>query len=139
MGFVGVTLVWHTLVMTYTTEFENFLKGYIDAILWTGWVVDGDDCDADDLRHCENIVTSESLASAQRDCVDFWDGCAELLAGLDPYQCGIDFLLTRNRHGAGFWDRGLGSLGDELTEMAHPYGEAQAYYLADDHKVVFQD
>ena len=32
--------------------------------------------------------------------------------------------LTRNRHGAGFWDRGLGRVGDILTEVAHSFGEA---------------
>ena len=34
-----------------------------------------------------------------------------------------DYWLTRNRHGAGFWDRGLGDLGDRLTELAHNDGE----------------
>jgi hypothetical protein len=29
-------------------------------------------------------------------------------------QAGIDFWLTRNRHGAGYWDRGLGITGDKL-------------------------
>jgi hypothetical protein len=34
-----------------------------------------------------------------------------------------DFWLTRNHEGAGFWDRGLGSLGDDLTNGADAYGE----------------
>lgn len=29
-----------------------------------------------------------------------------------------DYWLTRNRHGAGFWDRGLGNTGDRLTSLA---------------------
>lgn len=33
-----------------------------------------------------------------------------------------DLWLTRNRHGAGFWD-GDYKNGDELTEFAHAYGE----------------
>ena len=28
-------------------------------------------------------------------------------AGVSAEQCGHDFILTANRHGAGFWDRGL--------------------------------
>jgi len=37
---------------------------------------------------------------------------------------GEDFALTRNRHGAGFWGRGYGEVGDRLTEAAHAFGEA---------------
>jgi hypothetical protein len=31
---------------------------------------------------------------------------------------GHDYILTSGRHGAGFWDRGLGALGDVLTQAA---------------------
>lgn len=37
---------------------------------------------------------------------------------------GHDFYLTRERHGAGFWDRGLGELGDYLTQIAKYAGSA---------------
>lgn len=37
---------------------------------------------------------------------------------------GHDFYLTREGHGAGFWDRGLGDLGDYLTRIADSYGSA---------------
>ncbi|WP_066904598.1 hypothetical protein [Mycolicibacterium houstonense] len=37
---------------------------------------------------------------------------------------GHDFYLTREGHGAGFWDRGLGELGDYLTKIAKSYGSA---------------
>lgn len=39
-------------------------------------------------------------------------------------QFGHDFYLTRERHGAGFWDRGLGELGDYLTKLAKWAGSA---------------
>ena len=38
-------------------------------------------------------------------------------------QHGHDFALTRNHHGAGFWDRGYGDVGDRLTDAAQAYGE----------------
>lgn len=41
---------------------------------------------------------------------------------------GHDFYLTREGHGAGFWDRGLGDLGDYLTGIAKSYGSADALY-----------
>jgi hypothetical protein len=49
------------------------------------------------------------------------------VADLDPAQVGHDLWLTRNRHGAGFWDRGLGERGLALTEAAHAYGECYLY------------
>lgn len=44
-------------------------------------------------------------------------------------QCGHDFILTRNGHGAGFWDRGYGAAGDRLTSAAKAYGEVHATVL----------
>lgn len=49
----------------------------------------------------------------------------------NPAQIAHDFWLTRNRHGAGFWDRGLGDIGRELTDMAHAWGSAYLY-IGDD-------
>lgn len=70
------------------------------------------------------------------DCRAFCEENAEDLAlyceqrSFDPSQgsvssyAGHDFWLTRQRHGTGFWDRGLGELGDRLTDAAHSYGSA---------------
>ncbi len=44
-----------------------------------------------------------------------------------PEQFGHDFILTRNGHGAGFWDRGLGDAGRRLTDAAKTFGEIHAY------------
>lgn len=48
-------------------------------------------------------------------------------AGGTPEQFAHDFWLTRNGHGAGFWDRGLGALGDKLTKMAKVHGSCDLY------------
>lgn len=45
---------------------------------------------------------------------------------ISPEQFGHDFVLAANRHGAGYWDRGYGTDGQWLAEMAHPYGEMHA-------------
>jgi hypothetical protein len=63
------------------------------------------------------------------DCKAFQTDNAELLehAGNDE-QNGHDFWLTRNRHGAGYWDRGYhGQIGRQLTDASHPYGESDLY------------
>jgi len=38
-----------------------------------------------------------------------------------------DFWLTRNGHGAGFWDGGWDH-GDELAEIAHSFGECSVSF-----------
>lgn len=49
--------------------------------------------------------------------------------GIDCYQLGInqvahDFWLTRNHHGAGFWDGDYpDDIGEKLTDIAHSYSE----------------
>lgn len=46
-------------------------------------------------------------------------------------RAGHDFWLTRNGHGAGFWDRGLGALGERLTQAAEVYSSVDLY-VSDD-------
>jgi len=48
----------------------------------------------------------------------------------DAAQVGHDFALTRNHHGAGFWDRGLGDHGDALTTAAEAEGSADVWLNA---------
>lgn len=43
------------------------------------------------------------------------------IARVEAGQAGRDFILTVNHHGAGFWDRGLGQYGDELTQAVRGY------------------
>lgn len=69
---------------------------------------------------------NDELRAAMRAFLDDED-VAALVAQLDPAQVGHDFWLTRNRHGAGFWDRGLGEVGRKLTDAAHAYGDAYLY------------
>ena len=38
-----------------------------------------------------------------------------------------DFWLTRNHHGAGFWDGDYGSYGDQLTAIAETFSEVDLY------------
>jgi hypothetical protein len=47
---------------------------------------------------------------------------------------GHDLWLTRNGHGAGFWDRGLGDVGDKLTAIAKRMG-SKSLYVGDDGKI----
>jgi hypothetical protein len=61
------------------------------------------------------------------ECRDFIASNAVALVDMSPTQAGHDFWLTRNGHGAGFWDRGLGEVGRRLTDACKPYGSAYLY------------
>jgi hypothetical protein len=44
-----------------------------------------------------------------------------------------DFILTRNHHGAGFWDGGWHARwGERLTALSHTFPELESYFDDDD-------
>jgi len=49
------------------------------------------------------------------------------LAGVTPAQCGHDLILTANRHGAGFWDRGLDMPATDTEALAAWRADRAAY------------
>ena len=57
---------------------------------------------------------------------DGWHSTADL--------AGYDFWLTRNGHGTGFWDRGLGNIGKRLAGRAAECGSADLY-VGDDGRI----
>ncbi len=104
-------------------KLDMFTQSYIEAIFWTDASPDNDDCADATLAE----LSAETLAAIVDDCRDFQASNVELLeqayaTNYDAAHAGMDFWLTRNGHGAGFWDRGLGKIGEELTKNAKPYG-----------------
>ena len=49
-------------------------------------------------------------------------------------QAGHDFWLTRNRHGAGFWNGDWFNVSGSLTQLAQTFGEADLY-VGDDGRI----
>lgn len=98
---------------------NRFLEGYLECAAWL--------CEGDDAREAQ--FSADFLAQAAGDCAAFQAQNAELLAlAGDDAQNGHDFWLTRNHHGAGFWDRGYpDAIGNALTEAAHKAGERDLY------------
>lgn len=103
-------------------DIPAMLAGYLECALWSSTAEDGVPLDADFF---ETDFTPESQAAAREDCFDFVAQCAAQglgFSGLESSAIGHDLWLTRNHHGAGFWDRGLGALGDRLTSIANDMG-----------------
>lgn len=129
---------------------DSFTQAYIECALWssTDNSTESGGYPLDDNYGIEDL-TMGALKQMIADCKDFQDAQdAYLLARCGKGattgqtrdsimgQSGHDFWLTRNHHGAGFWDRGLGELGDRLTKAAHAYGEA---YLTVHRGKIFHD
>lgn len=103
---------------------DTVLTAYVECALWSST---DDDCEPLDANYTLDDISPDTLAVMRSDCEDFLTTNAELLGDMDPEQIGHDFWLTRNGHGAGFWDRGLGERGDKLTTMCKPYGSFDLY------------
>lgn len=113
---------------------DEFTDACFDAMAFT-------DCHGDNPEMRDSDGWSATLtARIASDCAQFQGVHAALLLsayeclGYGPVQAGHDFWLTRNGHGAGFWDRDLGSVGDALTAAAHVWGPIDLY-VGDDNLI----
>lgn len=107
------------------TYFEAMVAGYLECAAWST----SDDGD-DNFEGYE--YSNDAIKDAEKDCLAFYLEAGDLFEGLDPDQVGHDFWLTREGHGAGFWDRGLGEVGDRLTDIAKSFGSGDLYKGDDD-------
>uniref|UniRef100_A0A6M3JVT7 Uncharacterized protein n=1 Tax=viral metagenome TaxID=1070528 RepID=A0A6M3JVT7_9ZZZZ len=81
-------------------------------------------------------IADETMKQARKDIESFMERAAEFLHPNDPTShIGHDFWLTRNGHGAGFWDGDYVN-GDKLTELSEQFGELTPY-IGDDEKIYF--
>lgn len=112
----------------------TFFEGYVTCALWSS--TDNRD-DSGGMPLGENFgeedIRPESLASMRADCDDFASSNREMLdiareAGWDDGRLGHDFWLSRNGHGAGFFDEYFGEdkrlreAFRELQDAARAYG-----------------
>lgn len=108
---------------TYSTE--DITTATAHALIALAWSEIGDD--AEPLDSLGLSFTAEATQRMSAELAAFMEANAEDLKGLQLEQIGHDFILTRNHHGTGFWDRGLGERGDRLTEATYPCGEVHAF------------
>lgn len=125
---------------------RRMVRQYLETAIWTGhyFETDEDEREGTNALPLDHFYSIEDIAPATyvravRDCSDF-------LGSLNPVtlaqhwtaeQFGQDFSLTRNGHGAGFWDRGKGKVGDMLTDRCRPYRSLDLY-AGDDGKLYWQ-
>lgn len=108
---------------------EAFVDGYIACALWsTNDESDESGGNPIDDNYSEADIAPSAREALRADCDAFYAAnAADISRVADDSQAGHDFWLTRNGHGAGFWDRGLGALGERLTKASKAFGEVNLY------------
>lgn len=107
---------------------DKFTTAYIEAALWSS-TDNSDDSGGRPLDDNYGIkdIAPETLSSIVEDCKVFQKAHADDIGG-NVEQAGHDFWLTRNRHGAGFWDGDWNdNVGAKLTEASHAFGSVNLY------------
>lgn len=119
---------------------DKFFDGYLQCALWSSM----DESDESGGEPLDSNYGPEDIPVAVRralraECLEFIaevDGpdMDAYLDELNEVHAGHDFWLTRNGHGAGFWDHGMGEVGDKLSEKAQGWGVVDLY-VGDDGRV----
>lgn len=115
------------------SNFEKFLDAYLTCLVWSSSATDDN---GEEFESLESFDLSESAKTKSAyDCAQFIEAAGDLLdnlpSGYDFSNAGHDFWLTRNGHGAGFWDRGLGERGDKLTSLSKSFASRNVYIDAE--------
>ena len=124
--------------MRTTKQLTDFEASYMETALWS--TNDNAGLPLDSGYH-DNELVPETIARIKKDCTEFEDRATAILNEHDycsgDFNLAHDFWLTRNRHGAGFWDGNYPEpLGQKLTALAHSFGEVELY-IGDDSKLYF--
>ena len=93
---------------------ETILKHYLIAALWASTDDSGNPLDS---KYDLEDIAQESKDKSMQDIKAFMEKAGDLIANIDEEQLGHDIFLTRNHHGAGFWDRDYSPYKDAETEQ----------------------
>ncbi len=112
---------------------SEFQRAYIEAALFTEF---------EDNKEVADIHPT-TIEKMKEDCDKFVKENTDLVdratneVGYSITNAGNDFWLTRNGHGAGFWDGDLPKeLGEALTKAADKFGRVDLYEGDDD--IIYQ-
>jgi hypothetical protein len=114
-------------MITATKKVDCFIAAYVHAALWSSADDKGNHLDS---NYSKFDIAPEAMDKMEADCRKFFAENEE--CQLDPNSAGHDFWLTRNHHGAGFWDGDWEEeMGEKLTKASHKAGES-TLYVGDD-------
>jgi hypothetical protein len=114
------------------SDLSDFAQGYVEALFFC---TQGDDDGMAEATFAD--LSLSALCRITVDCNAFaerWGDLDAIAHDYDRRQAGHDFWFSRCGHGVGFWDRGLGEVGDRLHNLAQDFGNLDPY-MGDDGKV----
>ena len=103
-----------------------FLQDMADAYLECAYFTDVEENESEEVE-----FTSTFKNDAYQACCDFENACTTLKIDIrvySPEQLGHDLWLTRNGHGAGFWDRNDETYPETLRKIFTALARAQGYH-----------
>ena len=117
----------------------EFRNAYVAALLWSS---QNDENETeqyfDEIANGFGDFNAAAQEQIEKDCKRFLERSKGLFKNKDCEQAGHDFALTRNGHGAGFWDRpemyGKANA-DKLTDIAESFSEVYLFWNEDSQKV----
>lgn len=110
---------------------DAFTRAYIEAALWSST---DESSEPLDQSYGVSSISPKTLKKMSADCAKFQRENGNLI-GLNEAQAGHDFWLTRNGHGAGFWDGDWPEpTATVLTKISKEFGEVHLY-VGDDNKI----
>lgn len=129
------------------TDLDTFTRAYIETALWSS----SDESTSDggepmDWNYGIDDIAPETLGQMIEDCRKFQEAhYALIISDGACLQCGSDydevghaghdFWLTRNGHGAGFWDGDWSDAAEAILDpAAKAFGEVDLY-VGDDGKI----
>lgn len=123
-------------------KLDQFTRAYIECMLWTshdpdtGQPLERDYGPADLASEALERVKADCAAFRERAGADVRDDNLTLRGRMSAEErAGHDFWLTRNGHGAGFWDGDwVEPVASRLSALAESFGEC-GLYPGDDGKI----
>ena len=108
---------------------DDFTRQYLVTALWSSTDESREDGgDPIDANYGIEDIDAATVEAAQADCDRFRELAGKMLNESDDPTAGAhDFWLTRNGHGAGFWDGDWPEGGESLTAISKGFGEVHFY------------
>lgn len=114
---------------------NSVIGGYLEAMLWAS---NDDEDEPLDSNYDISDISKDAIKATEKDIAKFEKMAKKELEDLDAEdsQIGHDIFLSRNGHGAGFFDRDYADqeILDKLQDYAEKLGSVDAY-VSDDKEI----
>lgn len=105
-------------------QLSEMVDGFLECALWASFYFDSGE-PLDKVYSCADFSES-AMNAATHDCRKFLEANEAMIDG-NEFNAGHDFFLTRNGHGAGFWDGDWREHGEALTDASKAFGKFDVY------------